>query len=284
MSLVLVVFVLLQTPTAKPATGFVPNCLAPADAGISSLCAGDELMRRAVGPDADDDLRDKSWEDAAEAFRRAVDLARDAVSKKYALDQLESVYDEAHLDRARDAEPVLRELIALSPSDLVPLFRLARVQERQEQFEAAQSTLLAAEQMKPDDVEPYRQLAQFFARRAAALSADKARQSRQDRPVDNKGPDKDGVYRLGEGVQAPEMTSTNPRVKLPNDVVASGVKGSVALEILVNAEGRVVDARVLRSVPLLDDVALETVRQWQFRPASVGGRAVPVWMTVVVNF
>jgi protein TonB len=175
-------------------------------------------------------------------------------------------------------------LIALSPSELAPLFRLARVQERQEQFDAAQSTLLAAQQMKPDDVEPYRQLAQFFARRAAALSADKERQNRVDHPGDPKGPDKDGVYRLGDGVQPPEQISPGVPVKLPNDVAASGIKGSVALEILVSAEGRVVDARILRSVPLLDEFALETVRQLQFRPAIVGGRAVPVWMTIVLNF
>lgn len=111
-------------------------------------------MRRAVGADTDDDERDTAWRQGAEAYRRGADLARDTVLKKYALHKLETVYDEKHLDQPRDAEPVLRGLIAISPGDLAPVFRLARAEERQEQFDAAESTLLAAHQLKPDDIEP----------------------------------------------------------------------------------------------------------------------------------
>jgi protein TonB len=279
---ILAFFLGLQMPSVP--TGFAPNCAAPPDAAISSLCAGEELMRRAIAPDADDEQRDSSWEHASEAFRRAADLSHDPAAKRFALERLETVYDEKHLDRARDAEPVLRELIVLSPADLAPLFRLARVQERQEQFEGAESTLLAAHQMKPDEIEPYRELAQFFARRAAALSAERERQDRADHPRDSNQPGRDGIYRLGEGVPAPEKISPDLPVSLPADVVASGVKGSVALEIVVGVDGRVTDARVLRSVPMLDATALATVRQWRFRPVVLDGRPIPVRMTVVLNF
>jgi protein TonB len=46
----------------------------------------------------------------------------------------------------------------------------------------------------------------------------------------------------------------------------------------------VVDARVLRSIPLLDAAALEAVRQWRYTPTTVGGKSVPVVMTVTVAF
>ena len=44
------------------------------------------------------------------------------------------------------------------------------------------------------------------------------------------------------------------------------------------------DARILRSIPLLDEAALEAVRQWQFTPTLLNGVPVPVIMTVTVNF
>ena len=48
--------------------------------------------------------------------------------------------------------------------------------------------------------------------------------------------------------------------------------------------GTVTDAKVLRSIPLLDAAALDAVRQWVFTPTTLNGQAVPVIMTVTVNF
>jgi len=45
-----------------------------------------------------------------------------------------------------------------------------------------------------------------------------------------------------------------------------------------------VNLRVLRSVPLLDQAATDAVRQWEFTPTRLNGVAVPVVMTVTVNF
>jgi len=42
--------------------------------------------------------------------------------------------------------------------------------------------------------------------------------------------------------------------------------------------------RVLRSIPLLDQAAVEAVRQWVFTPTLLNGMPVPVVMTVTVNF
>lgn len=44
------------------------------------------------------------------------------------------------------------------------------------------------------------------------------------------------------------------------------------------------DARIVRSIPLLDEAALEAVRKWEFEPTPVDGQAVPVRMNVTVNF
>jgi TonB family protein len=43
-------------------------------------------------------------------------------------------------------------------------------------------------------------------------------------------------------------------------------------------------ARVLRSIPELDQAAIEAVNQWEFTPTLLNGAAMPVIMTVTVNF
>ncbi|HZT76132.1 MAG TPA: energy transducer TonB [Vicinamibacterales bacterium] len=65
---------------------------------------------------------------------------------------------------------------------------------------------------------------------------------------------------------------------------ASHVSGVVILETTIDARGNVADVRVLRSIPLLDQAAIDAVRQWSFTPTLLNGVAVPVVMTVTVNF
>ena len=44
------------------------------------------------------------------------------------------------------------------------------------------------------------------------------------------------------------------------------------------------NARVLRSIPLLDQAALDAVRQWRYEPTLLNGVPTPVIMTATVNF
>ena len=56
------------------------------------------------------------------------------------------------------------------------------------------------------------------------------------------------------------------------------------LEAVLGVDGVAREVRVLRSIPLLDEAALEAVRQWQFTPTLLNGEAVPVVLTVTVVF
>jgi len=40
----------------------------------------------------------------------------------------------------------------------------------------------------------------------------------------------------------------------------------------------------VRSIPLLDQAALDAVRQWEYSPTLLNGVPVPVLMTVQINF
>jgi protein TonB len=85
------------------------------------------------------------------------------------------------------------------------------------------------------------------------------------------------------GLQAPrKIRDVAPRY--PAIAQASRVEGIVILEAVIAEDGSVQDVRVLRSKPLLDDAAVDAVRQWRFTPTLLGGQPVPVVMTVTVSF
>jgi TonB family protein len=89
--------------------------------------------------------------------------------------------------------------------------------------------------------------------------------------------------RVGGTVRAPQKLYDVAPV-LPELARQAGVRGLVILEITIGTDGSVADARVLRSIPLLDAAALEAARQWRYEPTSLNGRPVPVILTVPVSF
>jgi len=70
----------------------------------------------------------------------------------------------------------------------------------------------------------------------------------------------------------------------PPVAIAVRVEGVVIIEATISRDGSVEDARVLRSVPLLDAAAVDAVRQWRFTPPRLNGVPVRVIMTVTVHF
>ena len=83
---------------------------------------------------------------------------------------------------------------------------------------------------------------------------------------------------------APPKKTKNVAPVYPEDALAARTQGVVILEVLLDCSGRVLDARVLRPVPGLDQAAVDAVRQWEYAPALEKGKPVPVIMTVTVNF
>jgi len=65
----------------------------------------------------------------------------------------------------------------------------------------------------------------------------------------------------------------------PEQARKSNVHGIVILQIAVGSDGRVLDAKVVRSIPLLDAAAIDAVRQWQYEPTGTG---TPITLTVPV--
>jgi protein TonB len=70
----------------------------------------------------------------------------------------------------------------------------------------------------------------------------------------------------------------------PRIAQAARVQGVVIIEATIGPTGAVQDARILRSIPLLDAAALEAVRQWEYTPTLLNGMPVAVLMTVTISF
>ena len=92
-----------------------------------------------------------------------------------------------------------------------------------------------------------------------------------------------GPVRVGGNIRPPtRMHFVEPAY--PQVARAAAVQGVVILELTIGEDGAVSNARVLRSIPLLDQAALDAVRQWRYEPTLLNGAPTPVIMTATVNF
>ena len=109
----------------------------------------------------------------------------------------------------------------------------------------------------------------------AALQAERARSAVQS--AQSAAP---GAVRVGPDVIEPKAVKRVEPV-YPAGTTPTGVS---IVEIVVGTDGRVTDAKVLRSRGNDIDLAVLTaVRQWQFATTMLNGVAVPVVMTITVR-
>jgi protein TonB len=101
------------------------------------------------------------------------------------------------------------------------------------------------------------------------------------------GPGGDGT---GNGPYAPGIIPPGcvycPYPTYTDEARHGKVQGSVTLQVLVGADGRAQDVRMVKGIGFgLDERAAETVRGWRFTPARDGAKhAVATWVTVEAVF
>ena len=102
-------------------------------------------------------------------------------------------------------------------------------------------------------------------------------------PLGGGAPAPGAPVRVGGNIKPPAKVR-DARPVYPEDAMRARVQGVVILETTIDASGTVMDAKVLRSIPMLDQAAVDAVMQWEFVPTLLNGAPVPVIMTVTVNF
>lgn len=87
--------------------------------------------------------------------------------------------------------------------------------------------------------------------------------------------------RVGADVQASKLIYKVDPV-YPEQARQAKVEGIVNLEVMVDEQGNVASVRVIQGYPLLDQAAMDAVRQWRYSPTILNGQAVRVLATVQV--
>jgi TonB family protein len=62
------------------------------------------------------------------------------------------------------------------------------------------------------------------------------------------------------------------------------VSGDVRVDALIDANGRVTTMKVISGPTLLHQAAMDALRQWKYQPAALDGKAVPMHLTVTLQF
>jgi TonB family protein len=97
-------------------------------------------------------------------------------------------------------------------------------------------------------------------------------------------PDRAVIYRVGKGVSAPVLIYRS-QPEYSAEARKAWLEGSVALSLVVSANGHPSEIRVRKSVGMgLDENAVAAVSAWRFKPAMKGYRPVAVESTIEVSF
>lgn len=89
--------------------------------------------------------------------------------------------------------------------------------------------------------------------------------------------------RAGTGIREPKKIVHVAPV-YPAIARSAAVEGAVVLEAIISTSGTVENVRIIKSVPLLDQAAVDAVRAWRYTPTRLNGVPVPVLITITVRF
>ncbi|HVW11332.1 MAG TPA: TonB family protein [Bryobacteraceae bacterium] len=92
-----------------------------------------------------------------------------------------------------------------------------------------------------------------------------------------------GPVRVGGDVESARLTFS-PHPTYPQIAIAARAQGTVRLEAIIGADGRIRNLRVLSGSPLLVKAAVDAVAQWKYQPTLLNGAAVEVVTEIEVNF
>jgi protein TonB len=89
--------------------------------------------------------------------------------------------------------------------------------------------------------------------------------------------------RVGGVVREPRVTKlVSPAY--PKLAKQARVQGTVVLEAIVTADGKVAEIKVVSGHPLLVEAAINCVKQWEYEPTLLNGVPTPVILTARVHF
>lgn len=188
-----------------------------------------------------------------------VDAAKAAIEK--AASERAGQYASASFKAAQDAQAALDAELKAQEGKFIKSYDRAR--------ELAAEAKAAGDKAAAE-AGAEREKAEAAAARAKAAAAARAKAKAE-------------AVKVGGAIKAPTKVKHVDPI-YPTIAKTARVSGTVVLEATVGPDGRVIDTRVVKSVPLLDQAAIDAVQQWEYTPSMQKGVAIPVVMTITINF
>jgi protein TonB len=188
-----------------------------------------------------------------------MDAAKAAVDK--AVSERAAQYAGESLKAAQEAQAALDAELKAQDGKLIKSYDRAR--------ELAAAAKAAGDKAAAEAVAG-REKAEAVAARAKAAAAARAKAKAE-------------AVKVGGAIKPPTKVKHVDPI-YPAIAKSARVSGTVVLEATIDPVGKVIDTRVVKSVPLLDQAAIDAVQQWEYTPSTHKGVAVPVVMTVTINF
>jgi tetratricopeptide (TPR) repeat protein len=122
---------------------------------------------------------------AIDNYKKSTEVEQDPKIKKLAMEYLVAAYGPDKLNDPSQAEPILRRMIELEPSEPSNYTYLSRIYEENGDYEQAEQLLVKAREMKPNDAGVYVTLAAFYNRQGEFDKTMEALHARAEREPNN---------------------------------------------------------------------------------------------------
>jgi tetratricopeptide (TPR) repeat protein len=199
-------YVLQQDPSRSEVYFFLANsydnAYKPARAGEPE---NDALMQKAI-----------------ENYQKAAKLDTNPEMKKLAMQYLAAAYGPEKLNDPTKAEPVVQEMIQLSPNDPGNYFALAKIYEDAGRYEEAEQALLKAREVAPTDVTVYVTMSGFYNRQGDFEKTMEALNKAADiKPDDPQGHQLVAVYYWEKAQKDPRLTPVQKKDYIMKGIAAT---------------------------------------------------------------
>ena len=214
-------------------------------------------------------IRQENYEDALSAFEQAAEVRPNSQQLAEARARADSLLQVSESQRQR-----YEELRAEGDTAL-----------EEGRFDEAIAAFQKALEIRPDDEYVQGRLEEARREKEALQMAQAEQQEQQERR--EKIIDEDGIYKVVD--DAPEvkggLRTLTENASYPDQARRNGVEGRVYVRAVVNKDGTVREAEVVRGLSSsTDEEALRVVRDAEFTPATYNGKPVPTRTTVWIQF
>jgi tetratricopeptide (TPR) repeat protein len=122
---------------------------------------------------------------AIDNYKKSTELEQDPKIKKLAMEYLVAAYGPDKLNDPSQAEPILRRMIELEPTEPSNYTYLSRIYEENGDYDQAEQLLVKAREMKPNDAGVYVTLAAFYNRQGEFDKTMEALHARAEKEPNN---------------------------------------------------------------------------------------------------